>query len=420
MNRRQLLGASAAGLAGLSLARPARASVSNADRKFIFLFNNGGWDPTRVLADGLSNGNVDSEPGSERASAGGVRWVSHPDRPSVDAFLSGNHDRLLILNGVQVRSIAHEICTMIALTGSTSGFLPDWATLLAASAGDRYTLPHLVLSGPAFTGELGTSVARTGQNGQLEGLLSGEILGWSDTAVTGPSRSAESILDRYLARRTGAAAAAARSSVAQRLTLAYDDAAQKAAALKASRYVMDFTGGASLADQAAVAVDALSYGLSRCVTMSYPGAAGGLGWDTHANNDADQSVLWEGLFAGITELVALLDGTPGTAGGSLAEETVLVVLSELGRTPQLNATAGKDHWPYTSVMLLGAGISADRIIGGFDSGWNGETVDLSTGETVEDGHVLAVESVGAALLALGDVDPAEHLPDATPLDALLA
>ena len=67
----------------------------------------------------------------------------------------------------------------------------------------------------------------------------------------------------------------------------------------------------------------------------------------------------------------------------------------------LLAAHNRAWWPLQpAVMLLGAGISADRIIGGFDSGWNGETVDLSTGETMEDGHVLAVESVGAALLAL--------------------
>jgi hypothetical protein len=53
---------------------------------------------------------------------------------------------------------------------------------------------------------------------------------------------------------------------------------------------MDFSGGLDLADQASVAVDALVNGVARCVTLS-TGAA--FGWDTHANNDQDQSPLWE-------------------------------------------------------------------------------------------------------------------------------
>ena len=55
------------------------------------------------------------------------------DRPSVDSFFQNYHSNALICNGVQVRSIAHEICTRIALTGGTSGEGADWATLLGAA-----------------------------------------------------------------------------------------------------------------------------------------------------------------------------------------------------------------------------------------------------------------------------------------------
>jgi hypothetical protein len=420
MHRRHFLSASVTALCAAGIRPAFAAGPAAADLKFIFLFNNGGWDPTRVFADQLDSNNVDMEPDADRASAGGIGYIDHPSRPSVRAFFEGYADRALVINGMQVRSIAHEICTMIALTGSTSGTLPDWATLIAAAAGDRYTLPHLVLGGPSFPGSYGTAVARTGAAGQLEGLLSGRILDQSDLAIDAPSRAAQGIVDAYLARRGGARVLGAQSSQAQRLTGAYADALGKAAGLKDYRYVMDFTGGAGLEAQAAVAVDALGWGLSRCVTLGFPGAGGGLGWDTHANNDEDQSTLWEGLFAGINQLMGLLESTAAPSGAPLSEETVVVVLSELGRTPLLNATLGKDHWPYTSMMLVGPGLTTDRVVGAYDEGHTGLGVDMGSAEVADDGPVLAVEAVGAALLQLAGLDPAEHIADADPLSGILA
>lgn len=420
--RRTFLGASlgsgAALASGLSLPRWAHAA-SAADLKFVFVFNSGGWDPTRVFAPEFGNRNVDMEPGAERGTAGSLAFVDHPDRPSVRAFFEAHHSDLLVVNGVQVRSIAHEICTLIALSGDTSGFAPDWATVLAAAAADRYTLPHLVLGGPSLTGELGTAAARTGSNGQLEGLLSGDLLDLSDAPVQARlPRQAEDLVDRYLARRASARAAASRSAVDAQLSGAFADALDGALGLKDYRYVMDFTGGQGLAAQAEVAVDALAFGLSRCVSLGFSGD--GLGWDSHADNDATQSTLFEGLFSGLGRLFTLLKTTPGESALTLADETVVVVLSEMGRTPRLNATLGKDHWPYTSVLLSGPGLTTGRVIGGFDDQYSGLPVDPGTAETVGDGPILSIESLGAGLLELAGVDPAAWVSGAQPLSGMLS
>lgn len=68
------------------LARPARASVSPADRKFIFVYAVGRWDPTRVFADGFDNPLVDMEDRAERASASGLDYIAYPERPAVSDF----------------------------------------------------------------------------------------------------------------------------------------------------------------------------------------------------------------------------------------------------------------------------------------------------------------------------------------------
>lgn len=423
LDRRRFLGGSAALAgsvgAGLWSPRTARASTDAANRRFLFVFNNGGWDPTRVFAPEFSNRNVAMEAAAERATAGSITYVDHPDRPSVRSFFETNHGDMLVLNGVQVRSIAHEICTMIALTGDTSGFKPDFATIIASHDTTNSTLPHLVLDGPSFPGDLGTAVARSGANGQLENLLSGEIRAWNDEPVSDLPATYEGIVDRYVSRRARAREAIARSTVDQKLSTDFLDAFDKAAGLEDYRYVMDFSSNASLPSQASVAVQALSSGLSRCVSLGFPGFSGGLGWDSHTQNDETQSGLFETLFAGLGQLVALLRSTPGTSTPTLFDETVVVVQSEMGRTPQLNNTLGKDHWPYTSLFMLGGGITTDRVVGGFDDAYVGDLVDLASGESTDSGRVLSAEAVGAALLSLADVDPAQYVSGADPLDGIL-
>lgn len=408
------LGSAAVLGSGLHIPR-ARAAVSGSDLKFVFVFNSGGWDPTRVFATEFSNRNVAMEARADLATRSGVSWVSHPDRPSVDAFFTAHADRMLVANGMLVRSIAHEICTMIAMTGSTSGFAPDWPAIIASAASDRYTLPHLVLGGPSFPGELGVAVARSGGNGQLEGLLSGDIIDRSDTPVSGLSQPAQGTIDRYLLRRAAARAAAGGGDADSAMVTALSDAMQKAVALKDYRYVMDFTGGTDLSSQASVAVDALQVGLSRCVSLGYLG-----NWDTHVENDAGQSPLFESLFLGLGQLMSLLVSTPGSAGGTLADETVVVVLSEMGRTPELNPAGGKDHWPYTSAMIVGPNFTTGRVVGGFDDGYYGKTIDLGTGEEDSGGRLLSAEALGATLLAAADIDPHEHIMDADPITGILA
>ncbi len=52
----------------------------------------------------------------------------------------------------------------------------------------------------------------------------------------------------------------------------------------------------------------------------------------------------------------------------LLERTLVMVSSEFGRTPKINQTAGRDHWPKVfSVMLAGGGIKGGMIYGASDA-----------------------------------------------------
>jgi hypothetical protein len=86
------------------------------------------------------------------------------------------------------------------------------------------------------------------------------------------------------------------------------------------------------------------------------------GWDTHSKNfEALQGELLPMLDQGLSALIEDLDQR------GLLEETLIVVMGEFGRTPRINAQAGRDHWgSCSSVVLAGGGICGGVVHGSSD------------------------------------------------------
>jgi hypothetical protein len=87
------------------------------------------------------------------------------------------------------------------------------------------------------------------------------------------------------------------------------------------------------------------------------------GWDTHTRNFA---ILREyNLPYFDLAYSALLEDLHGRG---LLDETLVVVLSEMGRTPRVNANAGRDHWTFCyATWLAGAGIRGGTVYGASDA-----------------------------------------------------
>ncbi len=400
----------------LRRALAADAPVGNR-RKFIFVMNYGGWDPTRVFAPEFDNLSVDMERAAQSASMGNVTFVDHEMRPSVRAFMERYYGDTLIVKGILVPSVAHENCLRLAMTGTTRQDASDWPAIMAGVQGAQFALPHVVAAGPSFPGEFGAFVTRTGTSGQLPALLDGSIIGWSDTPTAAPAEAAEAVMDEYLSQRLAALAQLAVPGREATLAAAYATSLQRARSLKGLADIVDWSQGSTFVEQAKFGVDVLALGVSRCVTLSFSYN----GWDTHVANDIYQSQNFEMLFKGLGGLMDLLASVPGEYSATLAEETVVIVLSEMGRTPQLNAGQGKDHWPYTSAMLVGAGVTGNRVVGAYDALYYGKKLDLASAEVDDDaGQSLSSDVLGATLLALADVDSEDYLPGVARVDGLLA
>jgi uncharacterized protein (DUF1501 family) len=96
------------------------------------------------------------------------------------------------------------------------------------------------------------------------------------------------------------------------------------------------------------------------------------GWDHHSNiyGTAGNSLYSQSavLDPALASLLADLKAAPGESGGTLLDETLVLVAGEFGRTVgALNGQGGRDHFLRTSVVLAGGGVKGGRVLGATDA-----------------------------------------------------
>jgi uncharacterized protein (DUF1501 family) len=135
------------------------------------------------------------------------------------------------------------------------------------------------------------------------------------------------------------------------------------------------------------------------------------GWDTHQQIFRE---LPDTRFPGSGRLPAL-DRAFSALVADLEERgllatTLVLLMGEFGRTPKLNAAAGRDHWPRAGfACVAGAGVRAGQVIGRTDA----------YGEAPRDQPVRPEDLCWSVLEILG-IDPRrEYLtPDGRPMRLL--
>ena len=134
----------------------------------------------------------------------------------------------------------------------------------------------------------------------------------------------------------------------------------------------------------------------RFVSMTYGG------WDMHgniANSIRNQVPAFDQAFA---TLITDLDQR------GMLDSTLVMISSEFGRTPKINAGAGRDHWPKVfSVVLAGGGIKRGNVYG---------TSDATASEPDQD--ALGVEDLAHTVYHCLGIDATKKLmsPGDRPID----
>ncbi len=118
----------------------------------------------------------------------------------------------------------------------------------------------------------------------------------------------------------------------------------------------------------------------RCVEVTLAG------WDSHANNHDITTRLKGELDPAFAALIRDL------ANRGTLKDTVVLCVGEFGRTPQLNALGGRDHWPHNfTAALAGGGIKGGTVVGESDPAGGKEPKDKHPAANL---HATVLKALG--------------------------
>ena len=136
------------------------------------------------------------------------------------------------------------------------------------------------------------------------------------------------------------------------------------------------------------------------IEVSLGTSSGGAGWDTHSDNFNAIKRLSADLDSGWATLMRDLDDR------GLLESTTILWMGEFGRTPKINPSAGRDHFPGAwSTVLAGGGIAGGQAYG--------KTSD--DGTTVVENQISVQDLLATLCEALGVGGAMNEAPDGRPI-----
>jgi uncharacterized protein (DUF1501 family) len=438
MKRRTFLRSAAA--AGLSIGIPFGLPVREAHAAgytgpcFLFVHAQGGWDP-RFLFDPTL------EPSqnrlySERRELDGIPYAAIPldferlglptDQAlemhvrSPEGFLTTHAKQLLVVNGIDTATNNHDAGQRAMASGHLPDGYPALASLIAAEYGG--SMPMAFLSGGGYDNTNGlVPLSRITDPGTLARIARPNDIN-PDQAETEHFHS-PATMARILDAQRARTAALYEQQRLPRLRASIE-------ALRAARETKDELGALLLQDelvslpgglgdlqqmerQAQLALTAFASGLSVCASVTLGG------FDTHGDHDRAQTRQLFKLLGGVDFILSY------AAQKQLTSRLVVVVTSDFARGPEYNSSdagGGKDHWPISSALLIGAGIRGGRVVGATDAGQRPLKVDPSTLALSDSGVVLSPAHLHRGLRKLAgiaDSTLAAPYPIAEPLLPIL-
>lgn len=411
MQRRNFL--KLCGAAGLGFATPVGLSaISRAagggteqppyDGPFYVVCNaSGGWDTTYLMdpkgvneinrlykeGDILTQGNHRLAPSADHIEGG----LSNED------FFKKYGNDLLVFNGLDYSVNNHSPCSRYMATGKLDSLAyPTFAALVAACNGLDAPLAFLTFGNYSATGNL-VPMARVPYLNSLSRLANADGIHGSATTTYHDSFVTDRI-ERALEQQLQTRITQSRLPRVERSqSMLYAAQVNSQALKRVAQYIPKSTPKENLSQQCDIALASFKAGV--CVSANL-----NLGtFDSHKDNDTDQMKLIPRMLAGVDYLVTKAEEL------QIRDKLVIVLQSEMGRTPNYNGNNGKDHWSIGSVMFMGAGIQGNRVIGATDEKQFLVPVDpKSLNVNADSGIRVRPEHVHTALREFAGIDQHAH------------
>ncbi len=386
---------------------------------WIFMHAGGGWDPTHLCdPKGRADGNEDNPMGrflnGDIRSAGNINYAPlGDDQTGLDLFFQNNYERLLVINGMDTGTNGHDQGTRGTWSGRTEEGHPPIGGLIAATHGATLPMPFIGYGGYLDTQGV-TNAVPLGDGGLLHNLAhpsrpdprGSEENYFGHPDIPGVVQREQQLRLLRIQGEQRLPRIRAGQNELMLARMGQDDLKRVSEALPEQ-----FADG-QLQRQIQVALAAYSAGLSVSVSVSRGG------FDTHGNHDQNH-------LPRLIDFVNAADFAMEEADRmGIADKVAVVMGSDFGRTPGYNSGNGKDHWPISSMMMMGPGIRGNRVIGGSNQRHGPLLIDPTTLQVTGDpdtaqGTRLSIAHVHRALRNLAGVPesfkgafplPGEDLP----------
>lgn len=330
------------------------------DGPFYMVFNaSGGWDTTLLMdpkginginrvyqaGDILTEGAHHFAP-TEKHKQGGM---------GNEEFFREFGRELLVVNGLDYSVNNHSPGARYMATGKLDSMAyPTFAALVAACKGPACPLSFLTFGNYSATGNV-VAMSRVPYLPSLQRIANADAV---EGNLQSPYHDTFALdrIERALAEQKSSRASYPRlPRQAHAENMLYAAQVNSKALARVTPHIPGDIPKERLAQQAEIALASFKAGV--CVSANLSIGQ----FDSHANNDQDQLKLIPELLAGIAYVLRR------AVELNLREKLVVIVQSEMGRTPNYNQGNGKDHWSIGSIMFLGPGIHGNRVIGATDS-----------------------------------------------------
>jgi Protein of unknown function (DUF1501) len=444
-----LAGASAAGAATQFPLHALADPPNGANEFFIFIHAAGAWDVMLGLDPRTERTGIIEPPNSDVLDTASIdRWTDArldgdtqtfaPVRPTGSNITFGPaigelatlYDRLTVVNGIAVNTVSHPDGTVFAATGRhlAGGRAPESSidTLIANEFGREALFPLISMNYPSwFVGPNLDRRAMPLRTGSVDTV--GRTLNRSELYTYGADRDAVTALLTQEARDLAARQQypqvfngmalqyeSLRRMLGSNLRSVFDGASLTAAypALVPTAAGERYRFFGSGAVNAAFAVEAMKRNVIRCVSFSIGS------FDTHNTNYRNQGVLQQELFTILARLIRTLDDTrhPTITTDRLSAHTHILVVSEFCRTPQINLSGGRDHYPNGSALVISPAFRSNFVYGSSDPD---QLLPRPSGMFSDGMRAIAPPDLLATFLAAFGVDPRRYMRDGEVVRALI-
>jgi hypothetical protein len=315
-----------------------------------------------------------------------------------DFYAAFGHE-LLVLNGLDYSVNNHSPGSRYMATGKLDSLAyPTFAALVAACQGPTCPLAFLTFGNYSATGNL-VAMSRIPYLPSLSRIANADAVEGNAKAPYHDGFALDRI-EQALADKNSAGGQSPRLPRLERAeNMLYAAQVNSKALERVTPHIPKDIPKERLAQQAEIALASFKAGV--CVSANLTIGQ----FDSHANNDPDQMKLIPEFLAGIAYLLRRAEEL------QIREQLVVIVQSEMGRTPTYNTGNGKDHWSIGSIMFIGRGIQGNRVIGATDDKQFQVTIEPTTLALKPDqGIRVRPEHVHAALRELAGISqhPASH------------